>query len=82
MDRAAAEPGAVHELYSDVCLVFAHTSPGEHVPNIFDERNFRYVIPEDAQVQVLFQSNHPADYRLEYGEVPSGVPDWKVFGNP
>ncbi len=69
----------VHELYGGVCLVIAHTSTGQHLPNIFGEDfgDMHYFVPENAEYTVLFESGD--GYLI--GEMPldKKYHDWNVY---
>lgn len=67
-------------LYGGVCLVLRHTTPGQHLPNVFDDENRQYIIPDDAAYKVLYQSEEPDAYHLATVPVPKDVPDWHTFG--
>ena len=41
-------------------LVIAHTSPGQHYPNVFDDQNAVYAIPEGVEYTLLYQVTAPA----------------------
>lgn len=45
LDRLEDYGDRVSELYGGVCMALVHTSPGQHYPNVFDDRNAAYAIP-------------------------------------
>ncbi len=69
----------VNELYGGVSLVIAHTSPGQHLPNIFGEEfgDNHYYVPQGAEYTVLYEAGD--GYLI--GEMPLGKKyhDWTVF---
>lgn len=65
LDTLEEYGGRFGELYGGVTLVLAHTSTGQHVPNVFGDEsmgNNRYYVPEGAGVEVLYQSDSPRAY--------------------
>lgn len=36
-------------------MALAHTSPGQHYPNVFDDRNKAYAIPAGVEYKLLRQ---------------------------
>ena len=69
----------VNELYGGVCLVLAHTSTGQHLPNIFgdDFGDPHYFVPEGAEYSVLYESGDG----FLIGEMPldKKYHDWNEF---
>lgn len=69
----------VHDLYGGVCLVIAHTSTGQHLPNIFgdDFGDVHYFVPEGAEYSVLYESGD--GYLI--GEMPldKKYHDWNMY---
>lgn len=69
----------VNELYGGVCLVIAHTSSGQHLPNVFgdDFGDVHYFVPEGAEYTVIYESGD--GYLI--GEMPLDKKhhDWNVF---
>jgi len=68
-----------NELYGGVCLVIAHTSTGQHLPNIFgdDFGDVHYFVPEGAEYTVLYEAGD--GYLI--GEMPldKKYHDWNVY---
>lgn len=64
----------VNELYQGVCLVLAHTSEGQHYPNVFSDETEPgtavYGLPAGVKYTVLYRSGRSGDYQV--GEYPLG----------
>ncbi len=69
----------VHDLYGGVCLVIAHTSTGQHLPNIFgdDFGDAHYFVPEGAKYTVLFESGD--GFLIGEMSLDKKYHDWNVF---
>ena len=61
-------------------MILSHTSPGQHLPNVFDEENGVYAIPAGAEHTLLRQENGPGCFRLGEYPLDKGKLDWTVFG--
>ena len=68
------------ELYGGVCMILSHTSPGQHLPNVFDEENGVYAIPAGAEHTLLRQENGPGCFQLGEYPLDKSKLDWTVFG--
>lgn len=80
LDRLEDYGKRLPELYGGVCMALAHTSPGQHYPNVFDDANGKYAIPEGTEYQLLYQDNSPASYQLAEYPLSKEALDWTVFG--
>lgn len=65
-----------------VCMTFAHTSPGQHYPNVFDDRNKAYAIPSGVKYKLLRQETCENCYILTEYPLDRSQPDWTTFGEP
>ena len=57
-------------------MVLAHTSTGQHLPNVFDDAAGKYAVPEGAEYKLLYQETgsncyQPAEYPLDRSQL-----DW------
>ena len=66
----------VSQLYGGVCLVFAHTSPGKHLPNVFDDDAGKYAVPQGADYTVLYQKHGENCYELAEYPLNKKDLDW------
>ena len=83
LDRLEDYGSRFSELYGDgVCMVLAHTSTGQHYPNVFDDQNKVYAIPAGTSYQLLYQSPAPDAYRLKEYPLDKSQLDWTTFGQP
>ena len=80
LDRLEDYGTRVSELYGGVCMVLAHTSSGQHFPNVFDDENSAYAIPAGTAYTVLYQQNGPGCYQLTEYPLDTRQLDWTVFG--
>ncbi|MDD5953725.1 MAG: hypothetical protein PUD38_00820 [Firmicutes bacterium] len=67
------------ELYGPVSMVIAHTSTGQHLPNVFDDANRIYAVPKGAQYTILYQDNSPSAYQVDEYPLDQSKLDWTVF---
>lgn len=67
------------ELYGSVCLVIAHTSPGKHLPNVFDDAAKAYALPQGSTYTVLYQEDSPNSYRIAEYPLDRSKLDWESF---
>ena len=74
-DRAACCRGGV-------CMAFAHTSPGQHYPNVFDDRNKAYAIPAGVEYKLLRQETGENCYILTEYPLDRSQLDWTTFREP
>ena len=63
-------------------MALAHTSPGQHYPNVFDDRNKAYVIPAGVKYKLLRQETGETCYILTEYPLDRSQPDWTTFGKP
>ena len=63
-------------------LVIAHTSPGQHYPNVFDDQNAVYAIPEGVEYELLHQETGSNCYILKEYPLDKSQLDWTTFGEP
>ena len=70
------------EFYGGVCMVLAHTSPGQHYPNVFDDQNEAYAIPEGVEYQLLYQVTASGAYTVKEYPLDRSQLDWTTFGEP
>ena len=80
LDRLEDYGKRIPELYGGVCMALAHTSPGQHYPNVFDDGAGKYAIPGGTEYQVLYQENGPGCYQLAEYSLDKNKLDWTVFG--
>ena len=80
LDRLEDYGKRIPELYGGVCMALAHTSPGQHYPNVFDDANGKYAIPAGTEYQVLYQENGSGCYQLAEYPLDQKQLDWTVFG--
>ena len=80
LDRLEDYGKRIPELYGGVCMALAHTSPGQHYPNVFDDGAGKYAIPGGTEYQVLYQENGPGCYMLAEYPLDKNKLDWTVFG--
>ena len=80
LDRLEDYGKRIPELYGGVCMALAHTSPGQHYPNVFDDANEKYAIPAGTEYQVLYQENGSGCYQLAEYPLDKKQLDWTVFG--
>lgn len=80
LDRLEDYGKRIPELYGGVCMALAHTSPGQHYPNVFDDANGKYAIPAGTEYQVLYQENGSGCYQLAEYPLDKKQLDWTVFG--
>ena len=69
-----------NRLYKNVCLVFAHTSDGMHLPNIFGNEHgdpTSYYVPEGAEYTVLYQAED--GYQMKEMPFNKSYYDWTTF---
>ena len=72
----------ISELYGGVCMALAHTSPGQHYPNVFDDWNAAYAIPEGVEYTLLHQETGDNCYILTEYPLDRSQLDWTTFGEP
>lgn len=65
-----------------VCMALAHTSPGQHYPNVFDDRNKAYAIPAGVEYKLLRQETGENGYILTEYPLDRSQLDWTTFGEP
>ena len=70
----------IPELYGGVCMALAHTSPGQHYPNVFDDQNAAYAIPEGVEYKLLHQETGDNCYILTEYPLDRAQLDWTTFG--
>ena len=80
LDRLEDYGKRISELYGGVCMVLAHTSPGQHYPNVFDDANEKYAIPAGTEYQLLYQEERARCYLLTEYPLDQKQLDWTVFG--
>ena len=56
-------------------MAFAHTSPGQHYPNVFDDRNKAYAIPAGMEYKLLRQETGENCYILTEYPLDRSQPD-------
>ena len=61
-------------------MVLAHTSPGQHLPNVFDDENRVYAVPAGAEYTLLYQENGQNSYQLGEYPLDRSELDWTIFG--
>lgn len=72
----------ISELYGGVCMALAHTFPGQHYPNVFDDQNEVYAIPEGVEYTLLYQVTAGNAYTLKEYPLDKSQLDWTTFGEP
>ena len=82
LDRLEDYGSRISELYVGVCMAFAHTSPGQHYPNVFDVENAIYAIPEGVEYTLLYQATSNGAYTLKEYPLDKSQLDWTTFGEP
>lgn len=82
LDRLEDYGDRISELYGGVCMALAHTSPGQHYPNVFDDRNAAYAIPEGVEYTLLRQETGDNCYILTEYPLDRSQLDWTTFGEP
>lgn len=65
-----------------MCVALAHPSPGQHYPNVFDDRNKAYAIPSGVKYKLLCQETGENCYILTEYPLDRSQPDWTTFGKP
>ena len=70
----------ISDLYGGVCMALAHTSPGQHYPNVFDEQNKAYAIPAGTEYQLLYQNSDSNAFLLKEYPLDRAQLDWTTFG--
>lgn len=63
-------------------MALTHTSPGQHYPNVFDDRNKAYVIPVGVKYKLLRQETGENCYILTEYPLDRSQLDWTTFGEP
>lgn len=69
-----------NQVYGNVCLVFAHTSDGMHLPNVFGNAHgdpTSYYVPEGAEYTVLYQAED--GYQMREAPFNKSYYDWTVY---
>lgn len=82
LDRLEDYGSRIPELYGNVCMALAHTSPGQHYPNVFDDQNAVYAIPEGVEYTLLYQVTAGNAYTLKEYPLDKSQLDWTTFGEP
>lgn len=82
LDRLEDYGSRIPELYGGVCMALAHTSPGQHYPNVFDDQNKAYAIPEGVEYKLLHQETGSSCYILKEYPLDKSQLDWTTFGEP
>ena len=82
LDRLEDYGDRIPELYGGVCMALAHTSPGQHYPNVFDDQNAAYAIPEGVKYKLLHQETGDNCYILKEYPLDRSQLDWTTFGKP
>ena len=82
LDRLEDYGSRIPELYGGVCMALAHTSPGQHYPNVFDDQNAAYAIPEGVEYELLHQETGSNCYILKEYPLDKSQLDWTTFGEP
>lgn len=80
LDRLEDYGDRIPELYGGVCMALAHTSPGQHYPNVFDDRNAAYAIPKGVEYQLLHQETGNNCFILTEYPLDRSQLDWTTFG--
>ena len=63
-----------------VCMALAHTSSGQHYPNVFDDANSVYAIPAGVEYKLLYQETGSNCYILKEYPLDKSQLDWTIFG--
>ncbi len=66
----------VNNIYGGVCMALAHTSTGQHLPNVFDDAAGKYAVPEGAEYTVLYQENGDNCYQVAEYPLDRAELDW------
>ena len=82
LDRLEDYGSRIPELYGNVCMALAHTSPGQHYPNVFDDQNKAYAIPAGVEYTLLYQETGSNCYILKEYPLDKSQLDWTTFGEP
>ena len=82
LDRLEDYGSRIPELYGNVCMALAHTSPGQHYPNVFDDQNAVYAIPEGVEYTLLYQVTASNAYTVAEYPLDKSQLDWTTFGEP
>ena len=82
LDRLEDYGSRIPELYGNVCMALAHTSPGQHYPNVFDDQNAVYAIPEGVEYTLLYQVTASNAYTVAEYPLDKSQLDWMTFGEP
>lgn len=82
LDRLEDYGSRIPELYGGVCMALAHTSPGQHYPNVFDDQNKAYAIPAGVEYKLLYQETGSNCYILKEYPLDKSQLDWTTFGEP
>ena len=69
----------VKNIYGDVCMVLAHTSTGQHLPNVFDDAAGKYAVPEGAEYKLLYQEMGSNCYQLAEYPLDRSQLDWTSY---
>lgn len=69
----------VNNVYGDVCMVLAHTSTGQHLPNVFDDAAGKYAVPEGAEYTVLYQESGDNCYQVAEYPLDRAELDWTSY---
>lgn len=69
LDRLSDYGGRVSELYGGVCLVAAHSSTGQHLPNVFADKSgpngeSYFYLPKGSDYQLIYQDSSSSSYKL------------------
>lgn len=75
--------GCVQDLYGGVSMVLAHTSTGQHYPNIFgedtDASDRHYYIPAGTEYTLLYQASDAGSYQLAEMPLSTEALNWNLF---
>ena len=82
LDRLEDYGDRIPELYGGVCMALAHTSPGQHYPNVFDDQNATNAIPAGVEYTLLYQETGSNCYILKEYPLDKSQLDWTTFGEP
>jgi len=66
-----------NEVFGGIAAIIVHTSPGMHLPNVFDEDNGIVYFPEDADFIILYETPGTG-IEVRTKPVPSQIPDWRI----
>ena len=80
LDRLEDYGSRIPELYGGVCMALAHTSSGQHYPNVFDDANSVYAIPAGVEYKLLYQETGSNCYILKEYPLDKSQLDWTIFG--